>query len=172
LVEIRRQETLCLRTCAHVAAGARGGDGMGGAPVLLVTIDRPPPCRLAGGSLVESSPERRLHGRWTLERGTVVGSSGYVQTRRFAGLTSLSQGYGGPGKRDGWRRARRRKPCACRNRHDLTGRFIRSAREGQCGLVIRRSPNRRGRISGARVSRWAMACLNQSAARSISERTM
>jgi radical SAM superfamily enzyme YgiQ (UPF0313 family) len=75
LVKIRREETLRLQARAHVAAGARGGDGMGGAPVLLVTVDRPPPIRLAGGSLVESSPERRLHARWTLERGTVVGSS-------------------------------------------------------------------------------------------------
>src|SRR5215475_11696115 len=51
---------------------------MGGAPVLLTTIDRPPPRRLAGRSLVESSAECRLHARWTVERGTVMESGGRV----------------------------------------------------------------------------------------------
>src|SRR5262245_50369615 len=47
---------------------------MGGTPLLLATLDRPPPHGLSGGHLVESSAECRLHARGTLERGTILGS--------------------------------------------------------------------------------------------------
>ena len=86
LVEVRREETLCVRARAHVADGARGGDGVGRAPLLLAAIDRPPARGLARGSLVESAPERGLHARGSLERGTVVGSG---RTRSAANSEAL-----------------------------------------------------------------------------------
>jgi len=57
---------------------------VGRAPLLLAAIDRPPTRGLARGGLVESPPERRLHARRSLERGTVVGSGRAPQRDRVA----------------------------------------------------------------------------------------
>src|SRR5262245_23401047 len=47
---------------------------MGSAPLLLAPIDRAPSRRVARGSLVESSAERRLHAGRIVERRTLMGS--------------------------------------------------------------------------------------------------
>src|SRR5262249_49968189 len=74
LVQIRREETLCLPARTHVATRARGGGGMGRAPLLLDEIERPPPPGLPGGGLGESSPGRGLHAPRGLDLRAAVGS--------------------------------------------------------------------------------------------------
>src|SRR4029453_12845679 len=63
LVEVRRQETLCLRAGPDVAGRARGWNGVGGAALLLAPLDRQTPVGIARRALVEPAAERGLHAR-------------------------------------------------------------------------------------------------------------
>src|SRR5262249_20377360 len=91
----RRKEALRLPARADVAQRARGRDGVGRAPLLLATVDRPPARGLTGRALVESPAKRRLHARQSLQRGSLVGFRGAPGHGIGTGLsmtTSTSEG--------------------------------------------------------------------------------
>jgi hypothetical protein len=67
-------KSTAFRACADVTGNARSRNGVGGATLLLPSLDQSPALKLARRHLVESSQESGLHAGELFERWAVVGS--------------------------------------------------------------------------------------------------